>query len=421
VRRGHRSPRLAAPVRFVSALLAVGCVSLSISYSGSTAAQPPSREPAAVEIDREQLDRLRSIGYVGSIETGGARLRLGLLGRDPKRLAPGLTFYTSFGDCRAMLVDSVGREVRSWHTEGCKRWGHSVLLPDGDVLAIHYDAGALTRQLVRFSWGGTERWRRELPVHHDAEVTPSGEIATLLFRHRMLPELAAVVEVRDNAIALLDLEGRIREEVSLIDLFRSAPEILPLEPVAPRERSGGGLELDLLHANSVEWMSRPELARRDPFYAPHHVLVSLRHQDAIVVIDWRTRRPVWAWGRGELSGPHDATWLSNGNILIFDNGIARQWSRVVELDPLRHRIVWEYRMPDPSDFYTLRHGSAQRLANGNTLIAYSEQARVFEVTAEGEIVWDFRSRRVDRDGAPIVVYRARRLEPHDGPPFTRSD
>jgi hypothetical protein len=34
-------------------------------------------------------------------------------------------------------------------------------------------------------------------------------------------------------------------------------------------------------------------------------------------------------------------------------------------------------------------GSAQRLPNGNTLITESAFGRVFEVTKEGEIVWDY--------------------------------
>ena len=34
-------------------------------------------------------------------------------------------------------------------------------------------------------------------------------------------------------------------------------------------------------------------------------------------------------------------------------------------------------------------GGVQRLANGNTLICESLHGRVFEVTPEGEIVWDY--------------------------------
>ena len=32
---------------------------------------------------------------------------------------------------------------------------------------------------------------------------------------------------------------------------------------------------------------------------------------------------MWDWGKDELSGPHNGTWLSNGNLLVFDNGNRR--------------------------------------------------------------------------------------------------
>ena len=59
--------------------------------------------------------------------------------------------------------------------------------------------------------------------------------------------------------------------------------------------------------------------------------------------DWKTKRIVWSWGQDEISGPHDATLLANGNVLLFDNGLGRDWSRVIEVDPFTREIVWEYR------------------------------------------------------------------------------
>jgi hypothetical protein len=59
------------------------------------------------------------------------------------------------------------------------------------------------------------------------------------------------------------------------------------------------------------------------------VLVSVRHKDTIIVVNWPRQELVWAWGQGEISAPHDASWLRNGNILLFDNGVASKRSRVV--------------------------------------------------------------------------------------------
>jgi hypothetical protein len=98
---------------------------------------------------------------------------------------------------------------------------------------------------------------------------------------------------------------------------------------------------------------------------------------------------VWAWGQGIMSGPHDAQLLENGNILILDNGLGTGVSRAIEVDPMMNEIVWEYKADPPEDFYTESKGSVQRLPNGNTLITDSVHARVFEVTRDGEIVWDY--------------------------------
>jgi len=83
-----------------------------------------------------------------------------------------------------------------------------------------------------------------------------------------------------------------------------------------------------------------------------------------------------------------------GNILIFDNG-ASPWkdlahascSYVLEINPVTKEIVWKYE--NGEQFHSRFTSSAQRLNNGNTLICESAGKRIFEVTAEGEIVWEY--------------------------------
>ncbi len=41
------------------------------------------------------------------------------------------------------------------------------------------------------------------------------------------------------------------------------------------------------------------------------------------------------------------------------------------------------------NFFSPRMGNAQRLPNGNTLITESSFGRFFEVTREGEVVWEY--------------------------------
>ena len=64
---------------------------------------------------------------------------------------------------------------------------------------------------------------------------------------------------------------------------------------------------------------------------------------------------------------------------------------MVEIDADTGEIVWSYRARLPLQFYSPIAGTCQRLANGNTLITQSTGGRVFEVTPDGEIVWDFLS------------------------------
>jgi hypothetical protein len=81
--------------------------------------------------------------------------------------------------------------------------------------------------------------------------------------------------------------------------------------------------------------------------------------------------------------------LPNGHILIFDNGTARKYSRILELDPIADEIVWEYVGDPPQSFFSAAVSGQQRLPNGNTLICSGGQGRIFEVTPDQEIVWDY--------------------------------
>ena len=87
--------------------------------------------------------------------------------------------------------------------------------------------------------------------------------------------------------------------------------------------------------------------------------------------------------------PHCATWLGNGHILVFDNGIERETSRVLEVDPASGQVVWKYPNGRGGKFYSEVRGLAQRLPNGNTLITNSQAGEAFEVTPAGTTVWQY--------------------------------
>ena len=164
--------------------------------------------------------------------------------------------------------------------------------------------------------------------------------------------------------------------------------------------------MDVFHCNAIEILDRdvPGLGGRGD------ALLSFWSFDAVFVVDLRTGRATWRWGRGVLENAHHPTVLPNGNLLIFDNGTRRKWSRVIEVDPATRRIVWQYRATPPRGFFSKQRGAAQLLPNGNVLVTESDRGRVFEVTRAGDVVWEFFNPDVRvRDGTRAAIYRMQRV------------
>ena len=376
-------------------LLLVGLAALS------GCGQHDRREQPA-ELGRERdLARLRSLPYVGAINVP-RDAPTGVVLLDKERVSSGYRLYTIQQLGRAELISEEGEVVRRWWYQPGDRWERSELLPNGDLLVVGMEGHGLqgdakprgggildsSRYVVRLDWHGKLVWKRMLLAHHDIEVTPSGKLLLLTFDRRMEPSIHPTVETRDAHMTLLDSTGTVVESRSLLESVRNSPEFFLMQRATP-SRLGVRPWVDLFHANSIEWMHQSHLFSVDPIYGPNNVLVSLRHQDRVAIFDWQEREVVWSWGRNELSGPHDAQVLENGHILLFDNGLHRGWSRAIELDPLTGRIVWEYRATPEESFYTGSKGSAQRLPNGNTLLAESDRGRAIEVTPDGDVVWEF--------------------------------
>lgn len=378
-----------ARVRAVSACMIsvlMGCE--RPASSTPTTASAPSDAAADV-------DRLRALPYAGGVEDDPESAD-GVVDIDPERSYPGYNLYVLFRLCTAELIDPSGTVVQRWKYEPGRHWDNCELLPDGDLVVTGADPTrpGLTgieddkRFLMRIAPDNRVVWKRPMTAHHDVEVTPQGGLLTLSFERRVIPEVHAAVETRDDAISLLDMEGTVVDRLGLYDVLRKRPEVFRFQTVRP-EREADTTWVDLFHCNSVEWMRRQNLFGTHPLYSQDYVLVCSRHQDRVFIVDFKRRELVWAWGEGQLDGPHDATLLESGRILLFDNGLGRGWSRVLEVDPRTNEIAWEYKSPNPRDFYTKSKGSCQRLPNGNTLIANSDNARAFEVTPEGETVWEW--------------------------------
>ena len=230
------------------------------------------------------------------------------------------------------------------------------------------------------------------------------------------------------------------------------------------EEAGDPSEEDLRRLRSPDWMHTNAVA-----YLPQHdlIVISSPEFNEVFVIDHSTTTAqaasskggrhgkggdfLWRWGNPRNYGAgknrdrrlfyqHDPTWqvAADGGVslLLFNNGGGRPggapWSDVIQLElPLRQTgfqreegkafgpvdPVWSY--SDQGSFFAPFISGAQRLPNGNTLICEGPNGRLFEVTPEGEVVWDFlNDLGGDKDFGenhppvpPHAIFRAHRYAP----------
>jgi hypothetical protein len=78
---------------------------------------------------------------------------------------------------------------------------------------------------------------------------------------------------------------------------------------------------------------------------------------------------------------------------------------VIEVDPKSNRIVWEYFDNPAYNFFSPYISGARRLPNGNTLITEGMFGRMFQVTPEGDIVWEYINPHYHEDAENAVVNR----------------
>ncbi len=385
-----------------------------VACSGSGEAPPPPPPvPAGVDgaaaaadgPDDETMDQLASLGYLDVSEKAADPTKMGVTRHDPARAWAGLNLYCQYGLSEAQLLDMDGQLVHRWGRETDNEWTGCQLLPGGDLLVIglRKTAGGKNRRrerlrfLARYAWDGTERWRRDdITAHHELDVGADGDLYVLTLSHEKRPEVHPKHWVRDDQIQRIDGQtGETRATTSLYRAMRSAPLWGGFAEVAP-EKKWGRMQVDLIHANTVDRLEAPEVAAQ-PLFSAGQLLVTLRHQNRVVVVDPEANKVVWSWGAHTLIGPHEGTLLPNGHVLIYDNGDAsRPHSRVLEVAPQPGKtgaaagtVVWEWRSDPPGDFFSASRGGAQRLPNGNTLVTDSNSGWVFELAPDGAVVWEF--------------------------------
>jgi hypothetical protein len=333
---------------------------------------------------------------------------------------------------------------------------------NGDLFAILSRRGVL-----KLDWNSRLIWMRAIPAHHDIAEAGNGDLYLLTERVRAVVSGGRKRVVLDDGISILRPDGSIRRRISLHDAFaRSGDWSATLEErIGERFRALDERGLEGLLASEGEWRTRyPDRADAkraarllssgrvrgdereavamlraipgtpsDLFHAntvvplKQHprglwedgdVMVSLANWNLVAVIDMKRERIGWSWGPGEIEGAHQPTVLENGNVLVFDNGGSSDRSRVVEVDPTRKSIVWSYQAPG---FLSASEGGCEGLPSGNVLITDSGTARVFEITREKRIVWEYFNPLFDAAGARRSgIYRAHHVSPDTAAPLLAS-
>lgn len=333
----------------------------------------------------------------------------GVVTYDPTRAQRGLTLYSSGHDTRAFLVDMNGTVVHEWSLPYSKVWDETAavvrpradrfiyfekthLYPNGDLLALYTASGDTPwgYGLVKMDKDSRIIWKYLDRTHHDFDIDAEGNIYVLThaISEADLPgDFRALTKPRiDDFVVKLAPDGRELQRIWLTGAFAESPFSRRFYFVPWNVQQGRG---DYLHANSVEVLDRP--VPGIPQSRAGQVLVSMRELSTVALADLDSQRIVWAL-TGSWVRQHDAQFLPNGRLMLFDNEGATNGygpSRVLEFDPVDYRVTWSYGDRPGQTLDSIARSSYSRLANGNTLIVETMAGRVIEVTPEGDIVWEF--------------------------------
>jgi hypothetical protein len=220
-------------------------------------------------------------------------------------------------------------------------------------------------------------------AYHDVAVAENGGIYVVSRRDDLVFRWGLPVPILSDYIAVFSPGGKIKKEISLYEALKKEIPLVRVLKIYPsllvpeilwnclgkwwkarRFMFDNSTKFDILHTNTVEIIDRDI----DGLCKEGDLLISVRELDLIGVLNVETEEIIWKWGPGHLSEQHHPTLLENGNILIFDNGVARQCSRIVELNPLTEEIAWEYTRESPKRFFSFRRGGISGCPMGTPLL-----------------------------------------------------
>ena len=346
--------------------------------------------------------------------------RVGLSALDPDNACPGYVLYAPMaGPGDVYLIDVEGNVAHQWampHPPGL----YGYLLPNGNLFyggKIRDETWERFPSWKRFKGGvmleadpaGNVVWEHRDPDHHhDARRTESGG-ALYMTVELMNAALAAKVQggvpgsapegMWNDVLVEVDADGNRVWEWRASDHLDTENHVVTFNDL--RDEWAHGNTLAPLPPSSSSLLGGNEKGG---------VLFSFRNISTVGIVDKASNEILWQLGHETLAQQHDPNMLPNGNVLIFDNGSHRRdtglpFSRVIEVNPANNEIVWEYRDNPAYNFFSPYISGARRLPNGNTLITEGQFGRMFQVTPEGEVVWEYINPHFHLDAENQLVNR----------------
>lgn len=403
---GNQVPSAARWILLIVSSIAAGIGCRKSEENRPTKRSPPTEKPVLKRtLDKEQEDALTALGYFDRVKVKNPEARN--VTKEAARVFDGYNLYNSRHQAEAYLVDMSGKVVHTW--KGKTRyppWMHMALLKNGDLIVI-----CKSSYVARYSWNSKRIFQRSTRAHHDLVVDETGNIHLLSLKIRPHDFEGTPLPIVDDQIVIMSQKGKVHKKRQLYPIVKSLVPVqrllgirwLMVKGTDEKKLTQEGGMADVTHINSIQILSKPieGIAPKGAY------LLSSRELNRILILDSEGKELLWSYGEGVLEGQHHATQLENGNIMVFDNGIIRKRSRIIEIDPKTETIVWTY---DAPHFFSQLRGAAQPLPNGNVLITESDKGHVFEITREGKKVWEFWNPDVQGEKSPTraVIYRMTR-------------
>lgn len=239
---------------------------------------------------------------------------------------------------------------------------------------------------------GTIQWKLDMPAS-DGWILPSGNVLLALYKTNGFPNGGVIEVERATKKIVFQYQGQ-QDETSTVQPLPGGKLLVTELGPQPRavviNREGEILKATLLQCQRENVHMQTRMLRVLPggnYIAPHLLDFSVKEYKPAsgeVVRDFATDDR----GREKKDWPFTAIRLKDGNTLIAcTNG-----NRIIEVDA-DGKIVWSCTNDDINEELFNDACGAQRLPNGNTVIASyhasGDQVKLFEVTREKKVVWRY--------------------------------